>query len=64
MADFVTAYSKKTGKKHRIPAHYLEIDSPAFAFSKTPPRKRTESATPATKKTTSKPARPEKEATQ
>ena len=55
MAGFVTAYSKTTGKKHRVPAHYLEIEHPAFAFSKAPPRKRKESAAPATQDTENKP---------
>ena len=63
MADFVDAYSKTTGKKQAVPAHWLEPGTPDVppynGFQKTKPRVEVEEslqadnespATPATKK--------------
>lgn len=54
MSDgFVDVYSKKTGKKHRVPAHFMDNPRLAAPFRKTPKQNAAEtralgSATPAT----------------
>ena len=44
MAEFVDAYSKSTGRKHRVPAHFFDIQSLSRNLSKTPTQKARENA--------------------
>lgn len=57
---FVDVYSRKTGRKHRVPAHFMENPRLAAPFRKTPKQRNTEaapgSATPGTDVTTTTPA--------
>lgn len=47
MPKFVDAYSKTTGAKQVVPAHWLEIDQPPFTdLSPTPSQKAKASPTP------------------
>jgi hypothetical protein len=53
MAEFVDVYSRATGRKHRVPAHYLDNPVLSQQFRKTPKASAAEtratgSATPAT----------------
>jgi hypothetical protein len=53
MAEFVDVYSRATGKKHRVPAHYLDNPVLSRPFRRTPKAsaaeaRAAESATPAT----------------
>lgn len=64
MADFVDVYAKATGKKHRVPAHWLEHATLGQLFRKTPKVSAAEtralgSATPATDVVTATPANPD-----
>jgi len=36
MSNFITAYSKRTGKKVRVPAHFFDVPSLSRDLSKTP----------------------------
>lgn len=36
MGEFVDVYSKATGKKHRVPAHFMDNPRLAAPFRKTP----------------------------
>ena len=52
MPKFVDVYSKATGEKHRVPAHFMTNPVLSKPFRKTPKQRATEgtpeSATPAT----------------
>lgn len=53
MSEFIDVYSKKTGKKHRVPAHFMDNPRLAAPFRKTPKQTAAETralgtATPAT----------------
>lgn len=53
MGEFIDVYSKKTGKKHRVPAHFMDNPRLAAPFRKTPKQTAAETralgtATPAT----------------
>jgi len=59
--SFTTAYVKKTGEKQRIPTAWLDHPRLGAPFTKTPPRKGGNKATPAvTDKKKESPATPEK----
>lgn len=64
MADnFVNVYSKATGKKHRVPAHFMDNPALAAPFRKTPKQNAADtralgSATPGTDVTTTTPDNP------
>lgn len=36
MGDFIYVYSKRTGRKHRVPAHWVDIPALFKPFRKTP----------------------------
>lgn len=44
MAKFVDAYSKATGRKHRVPAHFFDNPSLSKGLAKTPRIKAREKA--------------------
>jgi hypothetical protein len=53
MGEFIDVYSKTTGKKHRVPAHFMDNPRIAAPFRKTPKASAAEprdlgTATPAT----------------
>ena len=47
MAKFVYVYAKATGKKHKVPEHYLDNPVLMRPFSKTPKSRAAEQAAPA-----------------
>lgn len=54
MSPFVWAYSSTTGRKARIPAHWLEHKTLSKGWRKTPLQKAADTKTPATGDTTKK----------
>lgn len=63
MGDFIDVYNKATGKKHRVPAHFMDNPRLAAPFRKTPKQTAAEtaamgSATPGTDVTSTTPAHP------
>lgn len=60
MGKFINVYDRKSGNKHRVPAHWMDHPTLSKPFRKTPKQRasETESATPVTDVVTATPATP------
>lgn len=60
MGKFVNVYSRTTGDKHRVPAHWMDHPTLSKPFRKTPKQRasETQSATPVTDVVTAASANP------
>lgn len=58
MTEFIDVYSRATGEKHRVPAHFMTHPTLSKPFRKTPKQRasETETATPVTDVVTATPA--------
>ena len=63
MGEFIDVYVKRTGKKQRVPAHWMKHPTLSKPFSKTPRSKASDKAPLATPVTDDAPASPENPST-